>query len=252
MDIAVLVKRVPDPEARVSVSGGKLSVEEKHVLGLFDEIAVEQALRMKAALGGKVWVLSAGPAAADEVLRKALAMGADRIVRFEIRSAPHDPWLRAKALAGAVRKAGAGVVLCGKQSGDEEAGFTGPAVAAFLGLPCVARVCSLQADGKGGKGRREVEGGTEGFEVAWPAVLTAARKLADPRVPPIMGMMRAMKAAVEVWTEKDVGLEGVAPLAGPPAFEAPAARGKVRMIPGTADEAARSLVKILREESKVL
>ena len=252
MDIAVLVKRVPDPEARVAVSGGTLSVEEKYVLGMFDEIAVEQALRMKAALVGKVWAISAGPPAADEVLRKALARGADRIARVELRSAAHDPWIRAKALAGAVKKAGAGLVLCGKQSGDEEAGFTGPAVAAFLGFPCVTRVLSLQADAKGGKGRREVEGGTEGFELAWPAVLTAARKLADPRVPPIMGMMRAMKTPVEVWTEKDVGLEGVAPLVQPPAFEAPAGRGKVRMIPGTAEEAARALVKILREESKVL
>ncbi|MCU0723458.1 MAG: electron transfer flavoprotein subunit beta/FixA family protein [Planctomycetes bacterium] len=252
MDIVALVKRVPDPEARVSVNAGALEVEPKSVLGLFDEVALEQALRMKAVLGGKVWAVTLGGPTADEVVRKALAMGADRIVRVEPPPGAHDPLVRAAALAGAVRKTGAGVVLCGKQSGDEEAGFTGPAVAALLGLPCVTRVLSLQADAKEGKGRREVEGGTEGFEVAWPAVLTAARKLADPRVPPIMGVMKAMKAPVEVWTAKDVGAEGAATRTDPPAFEAPPRRAVVRMVPGAPDEAARALVKILKEEAKVL
>jgi electron transfer flavoprotein beta subunit len=252
MDVAVLVKRVPDPEARVSVQAGALAVEEKWVMGFFDEIAVEQALRMKGALGGKVVVLTAGPAACDETVRKGVAMGADRAVRVDVPAAAGDPLLRARALAAAVKKAGAGVVLCGKQSGDEEAGFTGPAVAAILGIPCVAGVLALEPSAAGAKGRREVEGGSEAFEVGWPAVLTAAKGLAAPRTPPVMGVMKAMRAPVEVWNEAALGLAGSKALFEKPAFEAPRARGKVRMIPGTPQEAARELVRILKSEAKVL
>lgn len=252
MDLAVLVKRVPDPEAHVSVESGSLKVEEKHVMGFFDEIALEKALRIRTALGGTVTVLSAGTPVVGETLRKGIAMGADKAVRVEIADGLHDPLTRARALAAAVTKTGAKLVLCGKLSGDEEAGFTGPAVAALLGVPCVSGVLSLDADAEKGSGRREIEGGSEAFAVSWPAVLTAARGLADPRVPQIMGVMKAMKAPVDVWPAAEL-LAGGADASGPaPVYEAPPVRGAVRMIEGPPDAAAAELVKILREEAKVL
>lgn len=252
MDIAVLVKRVPDPEARVAVQENALDVEDKHVMGLFDEIAMEEALRIRDALGGAVTVVTAGDAKSDETVRKGIAMGANRAVRVELDAGALDFLSVARALAGAVKKAGASVVLCGKQSGDEEAGFTGPAVAALLGLPCVAGVQALEPVAEGASGRREIEGGSESFEVSWPAVLTAARGLAEPRVPPIMGVMKAMKAPVEVWKASDLAPADAPALFGAPSYEAPPKRAGVKMIAGEAADAAKELVRILREQAKVL
>ncbi|MHC5039677.1 MAG: electron transfer flavoprotein subunit beta/FixA family protein [Planctomycetota bacterium] len=252
MDTVVLVKRVPDPEARVAVSGTELEVEEKFVMGLFDEIALAWALQWKEAVGGTVTVLTVDDPGGDEILRKGIALGADKAIRVEIASGSHDPLVRARALAGAVKKCGAGLVLCGKQSGDEEAGFTGPAVASLLGLPCVCGVLSLEATATGGKGRREIEGGWEAFEAAWPAVITAGRGLAEPGVPQIMGVMKAMKAPVEVWSGADVSEGTGEAVFAEPRFQAPPKRGKVRIIEGEAGDAARALIKILREEAKAL
>lgn len=254
MKIAVLVKEVPDLEALVKVAegGASLEVEKKRCLNFFDEIAVEAALRAKSAAGGTVYAVSAGAGTGLDAVRRALAMGADAAFLVDdpaLRDA--DPLTVARSLAAVCRREGFDLILAGRQATDDEAGLVGPMVAELLNLPCVVGITSLELEGGGARVCRETDGGSETLSTPIPALLTAEKGLCEPRVPQVMGLMKAMKAQVPKASLADLGVEA-APAPAVAGYRGPARRPPVKMVEGEPSAVAARLVALLREEAKVL
>ena len=147
MKIAVCIKRVPDTETRIKIAADGRSIDEsgvKFVLNPYDEYAVEEALRRKEAVGsGEVVVIALGSDAAQETIRTALAMGADRGVLLKTDQRVHDPLVIARALAAELKDGGYDLILFGKLAIDDSSHAIGPMVAELLGLPCVSAVARL-------------------------------------------------------------------------------------------------------------
>src|SRR5918996_321324 len=183
MKIAVCIKRVPDSETRVKIASDGKSLDEsgvKFVLNPYDEYAVEEGLQRKEKAGaGEVVIVCLGPAAAQETIRTALAMGADRGLLLQVDGIPADGFEVAKVLAAELKDGGWDLIVFGKMAIDDYNHQVGPMVAEVLGLPCVTAVAHLTLDaGKGrGTAEREVEGGVEVVEFPVPAVLTVDKGL---------------------------------------------------------------------------
>src|SRR6266581_3865872 len=244
MKIAVCIKRVPDSETRVKIGSDGKRIDEagvKFVLNPYDEFAVEEGLRR-----GEVTVLSLGPSGAQETIRTALAMGADRGVLLQTDAIPADGFVTAQALAAELKAGGWDLILFGKMAIDDYDQQVGPMVAELLGLPCVTAVAHLEIEGGKGVAEREIEGGVEVVAFPLPAVLTADKGLNEPRYPALKGIMAAKKKPLEV---KPVALGGGG-------FEilglTPPAERKEGKIVGEGAAAVPELVRLLREEAKVL
>jgi len=252
MNIAVGIKRVPDSETRVKIGSDAKSLDEagvKFVLNPYDEFAAEEALQRKEKAGsGEVVVFCVGPAAAQETIRTALAMGADRGVLLQSDKIPADGYLTAQALAAELKTGSWDLILFGKMAIDDYNQQVGPMVAELLGLPCVTAVAHLEIDHTKGRGvaEREIEGGIEVVEFPLPAVLTADKGLNEPRYPALKGIMAAKIKPLEV---KPVQLAagGVEVLALTP----PPQRREGKIV-GEGAAAVPELVRLLREEAKVL
>jgi len=260
MNIVVLAKQVPDPEALIEISGTgeKLDIEQKFTTSLFDEFALEEALRVRERLGGKIKVITLGTGRAVEVLRTAIAMGVDEVLLLEHEAFLNgDGYATALALSRAIVKEACDMVLCGKQAIDDDRGEVGPMVAQFLSMPHVGSIVKLDiADNKaiaeslGDEGRMVVE-------VPLPAVFTAHKGLNEPRVPLVTGVMKAMRAQIPRATPEDLGLKPKEiGLAGSKArirrYVAPKKRSQVRLIDGDAQAAAIEAVRILMDVERVI
>ncbi len=250
MKIAVCIKRVPDSETRVKISSDGKSLDEagvKFILNPYDEFAVEEALRRKEREGaGEVVIVSLGPVAAQETIRSALAMGADRGVLLQADSIPADGLEVAKALAGELKDGGYDLILFGKMAIDDYNHQVGPMVAELLGLPCVTAVAHLEIEGGKGIADREIEGGVEVVEFPLPAVLTTDKGLNEPRYPALKGIMAAKKKPLDA-KPTPLGVGGLEILAMTP----PPERKEGRIV-GEGAAAVAELVRLLREEAKVL
>jgi electron transfer flavoprotein beta subunit len=263
VEIAVLVKPVPDAETRLRPDAKGLGLDPegvKWVLAGYDESAVEQALLLKeSAPGTTVRAVSYGPIAkAEEVLRAALALGCDAATSLEAPAdAPTDPVSVARALAVALAKHPAQLVLLGKQAGDDEAGIAGPAVAELLQLADIGVATNVRWDG-GTAGltlERSVEGGLEKVRTPLPVVLALQQAWNDPRTAKLPNILKSRKAPIERIAAAEVAA-AIAPSGAQAArrlaFRLPPARTGAKMIEyKTPEEAAEKLVRILREEAKV-
>jgi len=250
MKIAVCVKRVPDSEARVKIGADGKSLDEagvKFVMNPYDEFAVEEALRRKEKAGaGEVAILCLGPAAAQETIRTALAMGADRGILLQADKIPADPFEVAKAIAAELKSTSWDLILFGRMAIDDYNHQVGPLVAELLGLPCVTTVSHLEIEGSNGVAEREIEGGIEVVEFPLPAVLTADKGLNEPRYPALKGIMAAKKKPLEVKpVQVGSGSLDVVALTPPP-------ERKAGRIVGEGVGAVPELIRVLREEAKVL
>ncbi len=252
MKIAVCIKRVPDSETRVKIAADGLNLDEasvKFVVNPYDEFAVEEALRRKEKAGsGEVAVYCLGPAAAQETIRTALAMGADRGVLLQAERIPVDPFETAKLIAAELKGTNWDLILFGRMAIDDYNHQIGTLIAELLGLPCVTAVSHLDIDGAKGVAEREIEGGIEVVDFPLPAVLTTDKGLNEPRYPALKGIMAAKKKPLDVKPVKS-GMGGgaleVVALTPPPERKA----GK---IVGEGAGAVGELVRLLREEAKVL
>ncbi len=252
MRIAVCIKRVPDTETRIRIGGDGASIDEagvKFIVNPYDEFAIEEALQRRdkpGGGGGEVVVVALGPDAAQETIRGALAMGADRGVLLKAERIPADALAVAKALAAELKDGGYDLVLFGKMAVDDYNHGVGPMVAELLGLPCVTAIAKLELEGGKGVAEREIEGGVEVVEFALPAVLTAEKGLNTPRYPALKGIMAAKKKPIEI---KPVALGEarltVTSLGLPP-------ERKAGRIVGEGVDAVPELVRLLRTEAKVL
>lgn len=254
MKIIVLVKQVPDPEARVTVpqEGGSPPplVEDRWVTSFFDEVALERALALRDEVGGEVVAVSAGPGKAADALRRAVAFGANRVAHLDDAAlATADSLGIARALAAFVRAEAADLVLAGRVALDDDAGVVGPAVAELLGWPHAANVVEMDAVGRGASLRavRTTDDGREALDLVLPALVTAQKGLAIPRVPPVTGVMRAMRAKIDRTDLPALGLVAgdVVPHVSVTSYRSPPARAPVRMIGGDQVEAVRTLAALL-------
>jgi electron transfer flavoprotein beta subunit len=248
--ICVCVKRTPDSEARIKIGADGKSIDEagvKFALNPYDEYAVEEALKLKEQVGaGEVVVLAVGPEKAQEVIRAALAMGADRGILLKTDTSSLDPLVTARAIAEEVGDGGFDLLLCGKMAIDDYSQAVGTMVAELLGVPSVSAIIHLDITGNKGTAEREVEGGVEVVEFSFPAVLTTDKGLNEPRYPALRGIMLAKKKPLDV---KEVSLDvgGVEVLG----LELPAARKEGRIV-GEGPDAVAALIDALRNEAKVL
>ena len=250
MKIAVCIKRVPDTESRIKPAADGKSLDEagvKFILNPYDEFAVEEALQRKEKAGtGEVVVVALGPAAAQETIRTALAMGADRGVLLQTDRIPSDGLEVAKALAAELQGGGYDLILFGKMAIDDYNHQVGPMVAELLDVPCVTAAAHLTLDGKQGEAEREIEGGIEVVTFALPAVITADKGLNEPRYPALKGIMAAKKKPLDV-KPATLGAGAVEILA----MTLPPERTAGRIV-GEGPQAVGELVRVLREEAKVL
>lgn len=251
MKIAVCIKRVPDMEQRFRIAGNGTAVDEaglKYAMSDFDEWAVEAALQLNEKHGGgEIVVISLGPDAVQETIRKALAMGADRGVQLKADQLPFDGAAVAAALAAELKDGGYDLILFGKLAVDSSSGVTGPMVAELLGLPCVTAVSRLDIENGRGRAERAVEGAVEVMEFPLPAVITVDQGLvAQARYPALKGIMAAKKKPLEV-RPAQLGEGGIQVTR----MELPPERAPGRII-GEGAAAVPELVRLLQEEAKVL
>lgn len=216
MNIIVCVKQVPDPEApptsfKVDTTANKMIVPPNipPVISPFDLQAVEGALRVKDAKGGKVSVISMGNNLQRDVVKKPLSMGADELFLLEDAAFEGgDSWSTAYALSLAIKKIGQfDIIFCGRQAADWDAGQVGSGLAELLGLPCITVAKKVDAaDGKATV-ERVVADGFEVLEVSLPAVITVSNELGEPRYATLKGIMAAAKKQPTVWKPQDIGAD---------------------------------------------
>ncbi len=256
MNIIACVKQVPDTETLIKVKpDGSGIIEDgiKWVMNPYDEFGVEEALRLKEKLGGDVTIVCVGPARAMETIRTALAMGAEKGVHIDDPSLNNaDAYTTAAALAAAIKGLPHDIIFCGQRAIDGDVGQVGSILAELLGIPSVTVVTKLEIADKKAKAIKAIEGATVTVETSLPCVITAQKGLNEPRYASLPGIMKAKKKPVDV---KNAGALGVT--ADPKAKVAktipPPARPPGKIIEGD-DPAlkAQTLVKLLREEAKVI
>ncbi|MFC1991522.1 electron transfer flavoprotein subunit beta/FixA family protein [Chloroflexota bacterium] len=216
MNIIVCCKQVIDPEAppasfKVDASSNKVvpPAGVPPVISPFDENAVEAALRIKDAQGGKITALSLGVNLLRDVVKKPLSMGADELVLLEDEAfADGDSWATAYALAMAIKKIGEfDLILCGRQAADWDGGQTGSGIAEFLGLPSVTLAKKIEVtDGKAIVERVTADG-YEVVEVSTPALITVSNELGEPRYPTIKGIMASKRKEPIIWKPADIEVD---------------------------------------------
>lgn len=215
LNIVCCVKQVPDPETPASAfkvdEGAKKVVPAPGiapVISQFDAIAVEAALRLRDANGGKVTVLSLGPQSAREVIKVGLAMGAEEGVLLDDAALfDGDSYATGVALAAAIKKIGdVDLVLCGRQAVDWDFGVTGLAIAELLDMPSISITKSVEVSDSAVKATRVLGDAFETVEVPLPAVVTISNELGEPRYPKLPQIMAAARKQVTVWTASDLGL----------------------------------------------
>ena len=260
MNSIVCLKEVPDTETRIEVQAGSI-VEEgvQYVVNPYDEFALEEALTWQEKLGGKVTLLSLGPERARESILKGLAMGADEVYHLSDEAfLGGDAFATAKALAAAITKLGDyDAIFCGKQAVDADNASVGIMLAQMLNLPHVSVASKVEISDGTARVERDIEGGKEVVELPLPAVITAQKGLNEPRYPSFRGIRQARKKPFNQWTVADVGLDAADVGAAGAKLEVveilpPPERPPGRIVPGEPAEAAKEVVRLLREEAKVI
>lgn len=261
--ILAIAKQVPDSNAAMKLAAGGAGIDQaglKLVLDPFDEFGVELAIQLREKRGdvSDVVVMTLGPDRAAEAIRVALAMGADRGVHIA------DPALDTKdevqaayVLAQAIRKEvhSFDLILCGKHNIDLDAGAVGPALAEFLDLPHVGAVQGLEiaADGTSFVAKRRIEGAEEVVEGSLPALFTIEKGLVEPRYPSLPNLMKAKKKPLAVLMSGDLALDpGMTTAAQFMSLMEPPPRPTCKFVEGEPEQMAKELVRLLRDEAKVL
>jgi electron transfer flavoprotein beta subunit len=249
MKILVPVKRVVDYNVKIRVKPDGSGVDTANVkmsMNPFDEIAVEEAIRLKeAGVASEVIVVSCGVAQCQETLRAAMAMGADRgiLVQTDVEL---QPLAVAKLLKAVVEKEQPGLVIAGKQAIDDDANQTGQMLAALLGWPQATFASKVEiADGRA-RVTREVDGGLETLELPLPAVITTDLRLNEPRFATLPNIMKAKKKPIDTLTPEALGVDVTPRLATLKVEEPP--KRKAGVMVGSVDE----LIEKLRNEAKVI
>ncbi|TVR83123.1 MAG: electron transfer flavoprotein beta subunit/FixA family protein [Saprospirales bacterium] len=246
MKLLVCVSKTPDTTAKVDFTSDSSSYNEdgkQFIMNPYDEwYALVRALELKEANGGEVVIINAGPASNDAILRKGLAIGADKAIRIDCD--PQTAFEAAGQVATYAKDEGFDIVFCGKETIDYNGSVFGGMLAEILDVPFISYASKMEfADGKATI-NRDVEGGVEVVEAKTPFVISAAKGLAEQRIPNMRGIMMAKRKPLDIKTGSEI--ENKVKVLK---FELPPAKGSVKMIdPENMDE----LVRLLHEESKVI
>ena len=249
MDIIVCIRRAPTTDARIKPGADDKTYDPAGVnydISEYDKFAIEAGINLKEKHSGTVTVVCMGPKGATKEIRTAIAMGCDA-AHLLVDDGQHDSWSTAQALAAKIKELPHDVVLCGWNSVDNQSSSTGQMIGELLGLPSVSVVVGLEvADGKAEVERLAAKGNREKYRVNLPAVFTCQKGLNKPRSANMKGIMMAKKTQVPE-TPSNAPANGltVVNLEPPP----PRPDGK---IVGKGAEAVPELVKLLREEAKVI
>ncbi len=249
MKILVAVKRVVDYNVKIRVKSDGTGVETANIkmsMNPFDEIAIEEAVRLKEkGVATEIIAVSCGVTQCQETLRTAMAIGADRAILVECAD-ELQPLAVAKLLAALVKREQPGLVILGKQAIDDDCNQTGQMLAALAGLPQVTFASKLEvADGMATVAR-EVDGGSETLQVTLPAVVTADLRLNEPRYVTLPNIMKAKKKPLEILTPAALGVD-VAPRLKTLKVSEPPVRSAGMLVPDVA-----TLVAKLRTQAKVI
>jgi len=249
MKLLVPVKRVVDANVKVRVKSDGTGVELANVkmaMNPFDEIAVEEAIRLKeAGIATEIVAVSCGTPACQETLRTALALGADRAILVET-DAELQPLAVAKLLKAITAKENPQLVIMGKQAIDDDNNQTGQMLAALLGWPQATFASKVKIEGGQGQVTREVDGGLETVSIKLPAVITTDLRLNEPRYVTLPNIMKAKKKPLETLKPDALGVD-VAPRLATLRVEEPPKRKSGVKLPD-----AKTLVEKLKNEAKVI
>lgn len=249
MKILVPVKRVPDYEAKIRVKEDGSGIQTdgiKWIVNPFDEIAVEEALRIKEKGGAEeVVVISIGPAEAATQLRYAMAMGADSAIHI-VTDSEIDSNAAASLLMKAYQKGDYGIIIMGKQSIDSDANQTAQILSTRLGVPQACFASKLVLEDGAALVTREVDGGLETIRVSLPCVVSTDLRLNEPRYAPLPGIMKAKKKPLDEIPAADLGVD-LTPVVKILKMSPPPERSGGRVV-----ESVDELVGALQNEAKVL
>jgi electron transfer flavoprotein beta subunit len=253
MEIIVIMKQVPATESFMEIAGDERSIKTDNlnwVINPYDEIALEEAIRIKEAHGGSVTVITIGQANAQDAIRTAMAMGVDNgILIDDPKAMDCDGLGTAKILAATIEKMEYDLILAGQRAVDDDGYLVGPAVAQYLDIPCITLVTEQKISDKKIECTRTIDGGMEKIGAALPALLTTQRGLNEPRYTSLPGIMKAKKKKIDTRTLADMEINdpdqpGVETIG----LKLPSRKRKARLIEGSSsEEKADALVKALQE-----
>ncbi|MDA8352922.1 MAG: electron transfer flavoprotein subunit beta/FixA family protein [Firmicutes bacterium] len=256
MNILVCLKQTFDTEERITIEDGQISDDGvEFVINPYDEYAVEEAIRLRDEHGGEVTVITVGPDRAEQALRTAMAMGADKgIIVDDEDLEDADEYSIAKVLAAVIDDLEYDIILGGYMAVDDGSAQVGPRLAELLEIPHISTITKLTVDGDKVEVEKDVEGDTETIESKLPILVTAQQGLNEPRYPSLPGIMKAKKKPLEQLDIDDLDLdedelEGKTKVLEtflPPEKEA----GKI--LEGELEDQVKELVGLLRNEAKVI
>ncbi|MCJ7645483.1 electron transfer flavoprotein subunit beta/FixA family protein [bacterium] len=257
MNFIVCIKQVPGTtEVKINPKTNTLIREGvESIVNPFDTYAIEEGLRLKERMGGKVTVISMGPPQAESALREALSMGCDEAVLLtDPAFAGSDTLATSYTLACGIRKIGEfDLVICGKQAIDGDTAQVGPGIAEKLEIPAVTYVKKIEEINEAlVRVERMMEEGYEVIEMGLPALITVVKEINEPRLPSLKGMMRARKAKIQIWNASDIACEKNrigqpgSPTIVNRIFTPPPRKGGELLL-GDPEEQARKLVENLRQ-----
>lgn len=260
MNIAVILKQVPDTEAVVrpdpSNPGAILEEDIKFILNTYDEYAVEEALKITEKSGGEVIGVCIGPQRAESAIRSALAMGAHRAVLIsEPEAVKADVITQGKILAAAIKGMNASLILCGREAIDTQDDSTAAIVGHCLNIPHVLAASKIDINGDKANVLRDVEGKTLEIEISLPAVISCQKGLNDPRYPTLIAIKRSQKKEIAKVTLAELGIQ-----MGPAtqakcrivALRMPPPRSEGVKVEGEPEEVVAKCIGWLSNEAKIL
>jgi electron transfer flavoprotein beta subunit len=249
VNIAVCVKEVPDTESRPKIHEDGKSIQReniKWIVNPYDEYAIELGLQLTEKHGGEVTIISFGPKETEAAIRSALAMGAHKAIRIEGPKEVADPLVTANALASVLRDKGFDLILLGKQAIDDDNAQIPQMLSEALDLPGVSVIVKFELNGDSAVAEREIEGGKEKVAFKLPAVLSCQKGLNEPRYRSLKGIMMSKKVPIdEVKVDLPQETFMVDELQMPP-------QKQPGRIVGEGPEAVPELVRLLKEEAKVI
>ena len=249
MNIAICVKEVPDTESRPKIQEDGKSIQKeniKWIVNTYDEYAIELGLQLTEKHGGEVTIISFGPKEIEPTIRSALAMGAHKAIRIEGPKDVADPLVTTHALAAVLKDKGFDLILMGKQAIDDDNSQIPQMLSEALNIPGVSVMVKFELNGDSAVAEREIEGGKEKVAFKLPAILSCQKGLNEPRYRSLKGIMMSKKVPIEeVTVELPEETFIVDELQMPPQKQP----GK---IVGEGPEAVPELVRLLKEEAKVI
>ena len=259
MNIFVLIKQVPSTETTIKLSSDGSNIEKgdiKWIVNPYDEFAIEEAIKTRDKLKDcTVTVCTVGPDRAVEALRTAIAMGANAAIHIKTDGDVSDTYLVGKALAETMKKENAALAFTGKQAIDDDQAATFGYVAEFMNWPSASVLVKAEfaADKKSVKVEREVEGGAKHIiELPLPCLLAVNKGINTPRYPSLPGIMQAKKKEIKTYNLGDLGLAGESATVKDSAYKLPPERSAGKKLSGDAATQVKELVRLLREEAKVI